>query len=180
MTEPKYVVGVFDGRPQAERALLDLRRAGFRDDQVAMVMHHDALEVTDLDAAKAAQVTGQSKAVEGAAAGAAAGAVVGGLLALAPALVPGVGTVYTVGTLAAALVGLAGGTAGGGIVGGLIGADFPEEEARVYEQELKAGRVLVGVKPEGRRLEATDILHFAGAHPPLVEAEAVGGVGAQF
>src|SRR5947209_3037377 len=121
-TARNHVVAVFDNRPKLEQALHNLHGAGFRDDQIAVVMHHDTTTaVTDLDAAKAAQVTGQSKAAEGVAAGVAAGAVVGGLLALVPAVIPGFGSVLTLGTLAGALFGVAAGGAGGGVVGGLIG-----------------------------------------------------------
>src|SRR5437588_5269065 len=89
------IVGVFDSRPQAQHALDELRRAGFREGQVALVAKRpdqEGIEVTDLDAARAAQVTGESKAEEGAGAGAAVGAVAGGLMAL-PALIPGVGPI---------------------------------------------------------------------------------------
>jgi len=166
----EHTVGIFESRSQAERAVHDLRRAGFRDDQVAMVMHHDGVtEVTDLDAAKAAQVSGLSKTTEGAVAGAATGAVVGGLLALVPAFIPGFGQVLTLGTLAGALFGFAAGGAGGGVVGALIGADFPEEEALAYERELKAGHILVGVKAENRYHEASDILHLAGGYDATAE-----------
>jgi hypothetical protein len=176
MKERNHVVGIFETRQQAERGVHDLRRAGFKEDQIAMVMHHDtAAEITDMDAAKAAQVSGQSKATEGAVAGAATGALVGGLLALVPAWIPGFGPVLTIGTLAGALFGVAAGGASGGILGGLIGADFPEEEARVYERELKAGHVLVGVKAGNRFQEAYDILHLAGAYDATAEPAMVSG-----
>ena len=55
------VVGVFNTRAQAQLAVDNLRLAGFSDKQIAMVMHRDAgPEATDLDAAKAAQVSGES------------------------------------------------------------------------------------------------------------------------
>jgi hypothetical protein len=166
-TKHSTVVGVFDTRSQAELAVEELRFAGFRDSQLAMVMHHDSretVEVTDLDAAKAAQVTGESKAGEGAAIGAASGAVVGGAIGVATALIPGVGPVISLGTLAATVFGVAAGAAGGGLVGTLIGLDFPEDEARFYEQELKAGRILVGVKAEDRESEAEAIMQRYGAY----------------
>jgi hypothetical protein len=157
------VIGVFETRPQAERARTDLRHAGFPDGDITMVMHHpdqSAVEVTDLDAAKAAQVTGETKAEEGAGIGAAAGAVAGGLLGLIPGIGP---VVFWTPTLAATLFGVAAGAAGGGLVGALVGLDFPEAEARHYEAELKAGRVLVGVKAGDRYPEAVAILREAGA-----------------
>lgn len=165
------IVGVFNTRTQAHRAVEELRHAGFADSDITMVMHRDdnTVDVTDMDAAKAAQVSGESKAGEGAAIGAAAGGLGGGALALAMGLIPGVGPVFSIGTLAASLfgVGAAIGAAGGGIVGALIGADFPEEEARFYERELKAGRVLVGVDAEDRIEEARAILDHCGGYHAL-------------
>jgi hypothetical protein len=140
-----------------------------------MVMHHrndGTVEVTDLDAAKAAQVTGENKAGEGAAVGAIAGGLGGGAVALALGMIPGVGPVLSLGTTLAATmfgIGAAAGGATGGIVGALIGMDIPEEEARFYEKELKAGRVLVGVQSD-RLEEAQAILdrcsrgHLEGPH----------------
>src|SRR5262249_27384858 len=147
--ERSVVVGVFGTREEAERGMAELRTAGFEDSHLTMVMHHDnqGVEVTDLDRAKAARITGESKAEEGAALGGAVGAVAGGLLGL----IPGIGPVFLWGpTLAATLFGLVGGAATGGIAGALIGSDIPEEAARFYEAELKAGRVLVGVRVDGR------------------------------
>jgi hypothetical protein len=161
------VIGVFDTRQQAHQAIEELRRAGFKDSQITMVMHHNddtVVDVTDMDAAKAAQVTGESKAGEGALAGTVAGGLGGGALALALGMIPGIGPVLSFGTLAPGLfgVGSAIGAAGGGVVGALIGADFPEEEARFYEQELKAGKVLLGVSGGDRADEAQQILERCG------------------
>jgi hypothetical protein len=176
MWYPHHVVDVFDTPEQMERAVHDLRDAGFTDSQIAVVMHHEsAAEVTDVDPSKVARVSGQSKAAEGAAVGAATGAVVGGLLALVPAVIPGIGPVLSFGTLAAALFGVAAGSAGGGVVGGLVGADFPEEEARHYERELKAGRILVGVRAGDRASEAEDILRLAGGYDAAAELAPAGG-----
>lgn len=169
------IVGVFDSRAEGHQAIEALRRAGFADSQITMVMHHDdnTTEVTDMDAAKAAQVTGENKAGEGAAIGAVAGGLGGSAVALALGLIPGVGPVLSWGALAAtifgvnAAIGAASGGIVGGIVGGLIGADLPEDEALFYERELKAGRVLVGVRAEGREIEAQDILDRCGGHHAL-------------
>jgi len=160
---PSTVIGVFDTRAQGQRAVEELRRAGFPEDHFALVMHRDeGVEVTDVDAAKAAQITGETKGEEGAAAGAVAGGLVGGLMAL-PALIPGVGPVLSIGTLAASLFGITTGAVGGGMVGALVGMDFPEEEARYYEDQLKAGRVLVGVKAGDRTEQAREVLLRNGA-----------------
>jgi hypothetical protein len=174
MFQTDYPVGVFENRSQAERAVHDLRGAGFPADEIVVLMHReDAVEITDLDAAKAAQVTGHSRMAEGAAVGAATGAMVGGLLALVPAAIPGVGPVLSVGTLAAGLFGVAAGSTGGYVVGVLVGADFPDEYARFFEHELKAGHILVGVKTQNRSREARDILHYTGGNFPLMKPVAV-------
>src|SRR5262249_29762421 len=125
------------------------------------------VEVTDLDAAKAAQVSGESKAGEGAAVGAVAGGALLGAFGLAAALIPGVGPVLSVGTLAATIFGVVSGAAGGGLVGALRGRDSPEEEPRFYERELKAGRILVGVKADNRAYEAAGILRDCGGYDAL-------------
>jgi hypothetical protein len=179
VTNRSAVIGVFDTREQGRRAVEELRRAGFSDNQITMVMHHrddSTVEVTDMDAAKAAQVTGENKAGEGAAVGAIAGGLGGGAVALALGMIPGVGPVLSLGTTLAATmfgIGAAAGGATGGIVGALIGMDIPEDEARFYEKELKAGKVLVGVHSD-RLEEAQAILdRCAGCQPG--EAHALTG-----
>lgn len=175
------VVGVFNTREQAHQAVEALHRAGFSNEQVTMVMHHDthAVEITDLDAAKAAQVTGENKGGEGAAIGAVAGGLGAGALALAMGTIPGVGPILSLGTAAAAGIfgamfgiGAVAGAATGGIVGALVGMDIPEEEARHYEAELKAGRVLVGVKATDRLDQAASILEQCGGFLSLAAATA--------
>src|SRR5262249_17963315 len=83
-------VGVLGAGEEGEGGMAELRTAGFEDSHLTMVMHHDnqGVEVTDLDRAKAARITGESKAEEGAALGAAVGAVAGGLLGLIPGIGP--------------------------------------------------------------------------------------------
>jgi hypothetical protein len=172
-THRTTIVGIFDTRDGAHRAVEALHRAGFTNNQITMVRHHtedEAVEVTDLDAAKAAQVTGETKVDEGGAVGAVAGALIGGAIAVAIIAIPGFGPALLAGGLIAApgLAGLAtgvvAGAVGGGIVGGLVGLDFPEEEARLYERELKAGRAIVGVRADDRMNEAWDILRNCGGY----------------
>jgi len=166
-TKRSAVVGVFDTRAGALRAAEELRGAGFTGADVTTVMHRDLhgdVEVTDLDADKAAKVSGESKAGTGAAIGAVAGAAGGVALAVGTALIPGVGPVLSIGTLAATIFGAAAGAGGGGLVGALVGEEFPEEHARFYEAELKAGRVLVGVRAAGRIAEAEGIIRRCGGY----------------
>jgi len=175
VTKRSAVIGVFDTREQAHRAVEELHQAGFPHNHITVVMHHDhhrGVEITDMDASKAAWVTGDTKAGNGAAVGALAGGLSGGALALAVGLIPGVGPVLSAGVLAAAFfgVGAAVGAVGGGIVGALVGQDFPEAEAQFYEAQLKAGKVLVGVHQADRLDEARAILDRAGGQHEYAHA----------
>ncbi len=165
------LVGIFDTPEGAHRAVEELHRAGFNNHQILMVYHHRPrgdVEVTDLDAAKAAQVSGESKEAKGSALGAVAGAIIGGAIAVAILTLPPVGAIVLAGgligtgALAGVATGVVGGAIGGGIVGALVGLDLPEHEARLYEKELKAGRALVGVRAGDRAAEAWDIIRLNG------------------
>jgi hypothetical protein len=163
------LVGIFETREGARQAVEALHRAGFTNNQITMVMHHpeqEKTQATDLDAAKAAQVSGESREGEGVAVGAVAGAILGGAVAVGVLAIPGLGPVLLAGGLinaAGLAAGIVGGAVGGGIVGAFVGLEIPEDEARLYEEELKAGRALVGVRAGDRSNEAWDILRTYGA-----------------
>lgn len=150
------VVGVFHDHADAERAIQDLRAAGFRDDQIGLLTPHGTPGV---------EVSPAPQFETRAGAGAVAGAVVGGVLGAAVALlIPGIGPVVAGGILATALGGGAVGALAGGIIGALVGMGIPEEEARYYEGEFKLGRTLVTVRADGRYDEARGILRRDGAY----------------
>jgi uncharacterized membrane protein len=86
------------------------------------------------------------------------------LLGAAAALtVPGFGPLVAAGILASALGGAVIGAATGGLVGALVQLGLPEEEARFYEEQLRAGHPVVTVKANGRFYEAHAILRRFGA-----------------
>jgi uncharacterized membrane protein len=58
------------------------------------------------------------------------------------------------GPLAAALAGAGAGGATGGLVGALIGWGIPEDRAKRYEEGIRSGGTVLGVKP--RSTEDTD------------------------
>jgi uncharacterized protein (TIGR02271 family) len=159
-THRSTIVGVFEDRQQAQRAVDELRRAHFREDQIGVVARDGSGATT-----AAHEETG-SHAGAGAAAGAATGAGVGALWALgiAAGMLPAIGPVIAGGLLASVLASAAGGLVAGGIVGALIGLGIPEEEARYYEGEFKAGRTIATVKADGRYDEAWAILRRYGAY----------------
>jgi len=158
--ERSTVVGVFEHRSDAERAIEALHLAGFTDEKIGFIMRDGGEHVTH-DVA----TTGTSAAGEGAVGGMLAGAGIGGLIAAAASLlVPGFGPVLAGGILATTLGGAAIGAAAGGILGSLVGMGVPEEEARYYQTEFESGRMLVTVQAEGRFDEARDILYRSGAY----------------
>lgn len=151
-------VGVFHSREAAERAVADLRAAGYRDDQIGVVGRDERGRMTRTDGAG-------DHAAEGAAVGAAAagGAMALGSLAVSFGVIPVIGPVLAVGPLAAALISAAGGAAAGGVAGALIGWGIPEEDARYYEGEVQAGRYVVTVEC-GQGDDARDVIHRHGGY----------------
>jgi cytochrome c biogenesis protein CcdA len=153
-------VGVFHERRQAENAVDELSRAGFRHDQIGVAARSDQ---PDYDGV--ATDTG-TRAGEGAAAGAITGGAFGTLagLAVAAGMIPAIGPVLAGGILAGLVASAAVGAAAGGIVGALIGMGIPEEEAGYYGSEFEAGRTIVTVRADGRYGEAVAILRRCGAY----------------
>jgi len=139
-------VGVFKTREAAERAVADLKKAGYRDDQIGVVGKDVSGKTVKTDG------KGETNAAEGAAIGAAAGAgaMALGSLAVSFGIIPVIGPILAVGPLAAALISAAGGAAVAGVAGALIGWGIPEEDAKYYEGEVKAGRFLVTVDRDDR------------------------------
>ncbi len=142
------LTGSFRDRGSAERAYDSLLKSGYSKDEINVIMSDDTRkehfskndEKSDLG----------NKAAEGGLTGATVGGAVGaiaGVLAVAGTLaIPGLGLVLA-GPVAAGLAGLGAGAATGGLVGALIGAGIPEERAKTYEKDIKAGGIVVGVTP---------------------------------
>ena len=152
-TSRETAIGVFHSHAEAQKAIRDLKQAGFNDDQIGIVSR-------DREGSFEEQMEG-NKAGEGAAAGAATGLGVGALwgLGIAAGLLPAIGPVIAGGTLAAIAASAAGSAAAGGLVGALIGLGIPEEEAEYYSGQFEDGRTLVSVRcGESRYAEAHRIL----------------------
>jgi len=154
------VVGVFHDRADADRAVDELRKAGFRNDQIGVVAKRD-----DASGETAVDDEG-SEAGSGAVAGMLAGAGIGGLVGLGiiAGVIPVLGPVIAGGTLATILANAAGGAAIAGVTGALIGSGIPEHEAEYYQNEFESGRTLVTVHCDGRASEAMAILRRHNAY----------------
>jgi uncharacterized protein (TIGR02271 family) len=153
------VVGVFTDRGQAQKCVEELRRVGFREDQIG-VAGRDSETTSAVPSDKGAKVAAV------AAAGATTGAGIGALWALgiAAGFLPAIGPVIAGGIFASILASAAGAGAAGGLIGALIGLGIPEEEAHYYHGEFEAGRTIVTVKADNRCEEAHAILNRYGAY----------------
>src|SRR6266536_4986155 len=160
MTDRSTVVGVFELRSEADAAIYELQRAGFRDEQIGFIVRNE-----DTGAATTVEDGNTAEAAPGAAVGAVSGGIIGGVIGAAAALlIPGIGPAIAGGILVTVLGGAAIGAAAGGIVGALVGMGVPEEEAHYYAGEFHSGRTLVTVRADGRQQEAINILHHYGGY----------------
>ena len=142
----RWVTGSFADRESAERAYGSLTNRGYTKDDVNLVMSDDTRKkhFTDDDTELG------SKALEGAGVGSAiggtTGAILGAILAAGSIAIPGVGVIVA-GPLAAALAGAGAGGLTGGVIGALVGSGIPEDRAKEYDQDIRNGRIVMGVNP---------------------------------
>ena len=144
----RMLTGMFRDRDSAERAYQSMEKRGYTRDDLNVMMSDDTRKKYYSD-----DTTSEvgNKALEGAGAGSAIGgtlgAVAGAIAAIGTSvLIPGLGLVVA-GPLAAALAGAGAGGITGGIVGALIGAGIPEDRAKRYEEGIKGGGIVMGVRP---------------------------------
>jgi len=142
------LTGTFRDRESAERAYSSLTSRGYTKDDVSVLMSDEARRRHFAEGTRDTELG--SKAAEGAATGAAVGGVTGAsagiLLAAGTIALAGLGLVIA-GPLAAGLAGLGAGGAAGGLLGALIGAGIPEERAKLYDTDVRNGRIVMGVRP---------------------------------
>jgi hypothetical protein len=163
------VVGVFTERSNADRVVDELVKAGFRNDQIGVVTR-DPQGKTVVKKEGDADTYTASGAVTGAVAGAGIGGLVG--LGILAGVVPVIGPAIAAGTLATILTNAAGGAAIAGLGGALIGWGVSEEDAKYYDGELQAGRIVVTVQAENHCDSARTIMenHGGYSHQPAATA----------
>lgn len=167
----KMVFGVFTERTNAESAINELEAQGLNPKDISIVMQNkeEAEAIHNNTGASVAD-----SAVSGAATGAAIGGIAGLLVGIGAIAIPGIGALLIGGPLAAALglsgaaaatvTGAATGAVAGGLIGALVGIGVPEEDARVYEDRVKSGAILVAVPAiANEHREASAILQDHGA-----------------
>lgn len=142
------VTGMFPDRSSAERAYNSLNERGYTKDDIDLIMSDQTRKKHFSDAGETEIGTKAAEGVgKGGAIGGALGAIVGVVAAVGTSIViPGLGLVVA-GPIAAGLAGAGAGSITGGIIGALVGSGIPEERARLYEDGVKNGKVVVGVRP---------------------------------
>jgi hypothetical protein len=142
MAKNTAVYGIYHTRSQAESAVDQLVAAGFRTEDISVLLPEN-VGTKDFAAEK------NTKAPEGTATGAATGGVVGGTLGLLAGIgalaIPGLGPFIAAGPIMGLLAGAGAGGVVGGLVGALIGMGIPEYEAKRYEGRIKEGGILMSV-----------------------------------
>jgi hypothetical protein len=161
MNERPLMTGLFPDRESAERGYSSLSDRGYSKDDINVVMSDDTKK-RHFTAAGTETELG-NKAAEGAGVGGAIGGTLGAIAAAIAAVgttiaLPGLGLVIA-GPLAAAIAGAGAGAATGGIVGALVGWNLPEERVKRYDEGIRKGGILMGVRP---RSDA-DAEHFESA-----------------
>lgn len=146
------VIGVFDSRRQAERAISELRDQGFSKE--ISILGKD-------EKGKSGMTMGSDDSIMN---GSTTGSVLGGLAGLAAGagalVIPGIGPLIAAGPIAGALTG----AATGGIAGGLVDWGIPSEESKRYEDHIRQGSVLVSVEcSDDKAQKAMDSLRQSGA-----------------
>ncbi|MDN3918782.1 hypothetical protein [Roseateles violae] len=154
----RMVTGLFPDRASAESAYGSMRERGYEQSDVDVVMSDETRQRHFADAGTETELG--NKAAEGAGVGGAIGGTVGAIAAAVAAVgttlaLPGLGLVIA-GPLAAALAGAGAGAAGGGLIGALVGWNMPEERVKHYEEGIRKGGILMGVRAKNEE----DAAHF--------------------
>jgi hypothetical protein len=154
--------GIFPNRTAASEAVDELIEAGFRTEDISVLMQEN-VGTKDFAHEK------HTKAPEGTTTGAVAGGAIGGTLGLLAGIgalaIPGLGPFIAAGPIMATLAGIGSGGVVGGFIGALVGMGIPEFEAKRYEGRIKQGGILVSVHcDDGDWVsKAKDILTRSGA-----------------
>lgn len=143
-----FLARSYRDREAAEHYYNRLRERGYTDDNIDIIMSDDTRKKYFSNSGEYLSGFG-NKALEGAGTGSAIGSAVGAAVGIIAAIgtsliIPGLGIVVA-GPLAAGLAGAGAGGVTGGIIGALIGFGIPEDKAKIYEQDIKNGNIVIGV-----------------------------------
>ncbi|QQS44575.1 DUF1269 domain-containing protein [Candidatus Roizmanbacteria bacterium] len=138
------VFALFHDSKAAGEAVAELKNMDFTED-ISLVAQRPNEDDADTHQIKQDVTDGT---VAGAAVGGVTGILAGIIAGLTSVAIPGAGVLLVGGPLLATW-GITGGVLGaltGGLVGALVDLGVPEETAKVYEERIRAGEVLVAVQ----------------------------------
>jgi len=151
--EQTTVVAFFDTPNGADKAVSELRRQGFLQEEINIISKDQS----------GTPKTGryEDDITDGALTGSTLGGI-GGLLAGAGALViPGIGPIVAAGPIVGALSG----ALAGGITGGLIDWGIPAEASHRYEASVSQGNILAIIKTDQKKVnQVSSVLKQFGAN----------------
>ncbi|HZK19000.1 MAG TPA: hypothetical protein VFD15_06770 [Clostridia bacterium] len=158
----KTVLGIFDNRQKAERAIKQLRERGF-EKEISVIAKDEggnvrdtefAQDFTESDAQASEQMFGGDDISDGSTTGGVLGGLAGLALGAGAIAIPGIGPIVAAGPIAGMLTGIA----GGGVAGALVDLGIPEERGQFFEDRVKQGDVLVSVQSDSRKADEAEKL----------------------
>lgn len=175
----KTVVALFDNYNSAENAARQLKDNGFRTEDISIVARQNntsssptmglnpSEEQSENLRAENLKDEGSLKTTkfddnisDGIVTGGILGGLAGLLIGAGSVLIPGLGIIAAAGPI----TGLISGAVTGGVVGGLVDLGIPETKGRIYEEDIKSGKVLFTMKiDEDKFNEVSNILKNNGA-----------------
>ncbi|MFD0795393.1 hypothetical protein ACFQZX_17355 [Mucilaginibacter litoreus] len=147
------LIAVFSGRESAELGVKELMDSHYTKDEINIIMSEETKVNLFAEINHVALLSENSSEMifDGMKTGGTAGGVLVGIAAFIAAvgsnlIIPGLGLV-ALGPMVAGLVGAGAGSIAGGLIGALIAYDVPENKANLFNEELKKGKILIGVHP---------------------------------
>jgi len=128
----RAVVCIVNDSAEAERAIGQLRAAGFASDSISLLAPD---KLKSRDSAHESKVRAPDIAATGASAGGVLGGALGWLVGVGSFAIPGIGPVLAASPRLVALSGAAVGAAMGGLTGALVGRVTPEAETSSHDRK---------------------------------------------
>jgi hypothetical protein len=165
MSQESMLTAVFRDRSDATEVFEWLREQGYATNEISVLMSDRTRQMyTEHEEGSISTGTRAAEGMAtGGAIGTAVGATIGAIVAIGTSIaIPGLGLIVA-GPIVAALAGGGAGAVAGGALGGLVGLGIPESNVHAYEQALREGGVVIGVRPRDSA-DSTRIRDYFNSH----------------